>query len=96
MWGRTFQFGWRLRAHDRQFPVESSVALRRGGGGQASGVRERCNGRLLQAETQETKTKNEVTHFSVGQYVVAEAATTTATPVPPSVPATPEAHLKLT
>lgn len=28
--------------------------------------------------------------------VVAEAATTTATPVPPSVPAPPEAHLKLT
>ncbi len=74
---RTFQFGWRLQAHDRKFPVGSSVALGRGEGavwqgwgGQASGVRERQNGRLLRAETQgkqmkKQNKKNEVTDFPV-------------------------------
>lgn len=88
MWVRTF--GWRLQAHDRQqFPVGSSVALGRGGGVQASGVRGRRRGRLFQAETQgqqEIKREKQGHTFPSG---VAETATT-------PVPAPPPAHLKLT
>lgn len=65
------------------------------GAGQVSRVRKRGNGRLLRAATQEkqmTRNRSHITELSV----VAEEDTTIATPVPPSVPAPPEALLKLT
>lgn len=65
------------------------------GVGQVSRVGKRRNGRLLRAATQEKQMTRNRSHIT-GLSVVAEEATTIATPVPPSVPAPPEALLKLT
>lgn len=65
------------------------------GAGQVLRVGKRRNGRLLRAATQEkqmTRNRSQITELSV----VVEEDTTIATPVPPSVPAPPEALLKLT
>lgn len=103
MWVRRFQLGWSLQAHDQWFPVGSCAALRRrrgafwwGWGGRAKcqgSGRDGTGGSFgLRHKKNRWLEIGHITELSV----VAEEDTTIATPVPPSVPAPPEALLKLT